>query len=105
MNTSMLFSQDKAANIDIIYIEGLESTDYYTLLKAKKEVLKFEVVEACIPKGLLAIKYVEGYNEGELRSYVQSLISKKTEKTAIATTYTIDDLRKVCSSYREGLNK
>lgn len=79
--------------------------DYYTLLDCKEEVLKFKLIEACIPKGLIAIEYVKGYNEVDLRNYMQSVILKLTDKLASPTSYTIEDLRQACSEYREGLNE
>lgn len=98
------YSQQVKDSIQVIFIRDLGAKDYYTLLDSKKEELKFELIEACIPKGLLAIKYEKGYSEDELRSYMQSIILKLIDKTASPTSYTLEDLRQACTSYREGLD-
>lgn len=94
-------SQDDSSKVAIIFIKDFSAKDYYTLLNTDKKTLLFSIEEACIPKGFLAIKYDNEYNEKQKMNYTQTVILKLIDKNATYTAYTLSDLRSYCAEYRK----
>ena len=101
--SAALFAQKKELKTNVIFIKDLGAKDYYTLMQADSSLLKFKIVEACIPKGLLLIQYYQDYGLEYEMNHTQTIILKLTTKVATYTAYGIDQLRDMCSEYRKNL--
>ena len=100
---SPLFAQN--ADLSVISVSSFSAQDYYALKKVKPEDLGFKIVEACIPKGLLAIEFTRSMNENEAVEYVQRMIMDHINKSASPTAYKLEDLRTACQEYRDAINE
>ena len=98
---NQVFSQSNSSEVSVIYIKDFSAKDYYTLLNTDEKTLLFTIDEACIPKGLLAIRYKNEYNEKQKMNYTQTVILKLIDKIASYTAYSVDDLRNSCAEYRK----
>jgi len=103
-NTASLYAQKNELRTSVIFIKDLGAQDYYTLIQADSSLLKFKIVEACIPKGLLLIQYYQDHGLEYEMNHTQTIILKLTTKVATYTAYNIDQLRDMCSEYRKNLN-
>lgn len=99
-----VFGQKSEEKVKILFIKDFSAKDYYTLKGSDPKDLHFEIVESCIPMGLLAIRFNEGYDDKELRDHTDSIILKLISKNASQTLYTLEDLRIACSEYRKEIS-
>lgn len=98
---NQVYSQEIEDKTTVVFIKDFSADDYYTLLDTDSNVLSFEIVETCIPKGLLAIKFKAVYNDKQVRDFTQTLFLRLLDKEASYTSYSLDDMRKSCSEYRK----
>ena len=97
-------SQVEQPAIHVFFIKDFSAKDYYTLLESDPEVTHFEIVEACIPAGFIAIKYDNSYPLEKSNAYTQTLLLKLIDKNAGITAYSLEDLRDACALYRKNLS-
>ena len=100
-NADSLFAQKNESKTNVIFIKDFGAKDYYTLIQADSNLLKFKIIEACIPKGLLLIQYEKDYGLEYEMNHTQTIILKLTTKVATYTAYDVDYLRNACSEYRK----
>lgn len=101
LTSNQVFSQIDSTKVSIIFIKDFSARDYYTLKNTDSKTLLFSIEEVCIPKGFLAIKYYNDYNEKQKMNYTQTVILKLIDKNATYTAYSINDLRNFCAEYRK----
>ena len=101
---NVLYAQENEGDSTLIFIKDLSAKDYYSLLSADPELLKFEILESCIPKGLLLINYP---NKTELKEEVDQMLQivlKITGKAATQTDFSIDQMHQLCADYRNDIS-
>jgi hypothetical protein len=95
------FAQEEKSKTYVIFIRDLSASDYYSLKKNDEKIAVFNIVETCIPTGLMAISIPNSYNEKEAQDYTQTTVLKLISKMASFTAYTVEDLRNSCANYRK----
>ena len=100
-NIVSLSAQKNETETNVIFIKDFAAKDYYTLIQADSSLLKFKIIEACIPKGFLLIQYNSDYGLEYEMNHTQTIILRLTTKVATYTAYNVDQMHDACSEYRK----
>lgn len=105
ISSQHLLAQSEPADPEsyIVRIDGLNPTDYATVVKALRAEGKTSVSEACIPTGLIVMKTPSGWSRAQSVDQVQSVVSTKTDLAAeYLSAYTMNEFREACNDARLG---
>lgn len=99
-----LYAQKNEGDSVVIFIKDLSAKDYYSLVSADPDLRKFEVIESCIPKGFLLIKYPNKTDLKKEMDQSQQVVLKITGKAANFTAYTVGQMHQLCTDYRKDIS-